>query len=139
MNIHIPIRPLRLLNDIQAGVDDELVHVPRRVREAESRNAVPAGLGRAEGEAEEGDVRGREDRKVVGHGETLLIAIILREACCASESRDAGAKSTPYLRSLSSDARDSDKRIGDISATASPLSNTAKFYHEIRVAYLSYH
>lgn len=70
-NVHIPIRPLRLLHDIQTGVDDELVHVPRRVREAESRDAIPAGLGRAEGETEEGDVRGREDREVVRHDGSL--------------------------------------------------------------------
>lgn len=46
-------------------MDDELVHVLRRVREAESRNAIPAAFGGAKGDVEEGCVGGGEDGEVV--------------------------------------------------------------------------
>lgn len=65
--VHIPIHPLRLLQDVQTGVDDELVHVLRCIWEPEPRDAVAAALGGAEGEVEEGDVGGGEDGEVVGH------------------------------------------------------------------------
>lgn len=45
-------RPLCFFHDVQTGVDDELVHVRRRLRETEAGYAVAAALGGAEGNAE---------------------------------------------------------------------------------------
>lgn len=65
--IHIPIHPLRLLENIQAGMNDELVHVLRRVRETKPGNAIAATFGGAKGDVEERGIGRREDGKIVGH------------------------------------------------------------------------
>jgi hypothetical protein len=64
-NSHPPIRPLSFLDNVQTRVDDELVHVLCRVREAESRNAIASTFGGAKGNIEEGFVGGGEDGEVV--------------------------------------------------------------------------
>lgn len=48
-------------------MDNELIHIPRRIWKAESSNAISAGFRRAECEGEERDVRRGEDGEVVGH------------------------------------------------------------------------
>lgn len=63
--IHVPVHPLGLFYDVQAGVDDELVHVLGGVREAEARDAISAAFGGAEGDVEERRVAGGEDCEVV--------------------------------------------------------------------------
>lgn len=63
--IHSPIRPLHLLDDIQAAVHDERVHVPGLV--AEARDAVAALLRGAEFVLEQRVVFGADDAEVVGH------------------------------------------------------------------------
>lgn len=47
-NSHSTIGPLCFFDDIQTGVDDELVHVLRRVGEAEPGNAIAAAFGGTE-------------------------------------------------------------------------------------------
>lgn len=63
--IHSPIRPLHLLDDIQAAVHDEGVHVPGLV--AEAGDAVAALLRGAEFVLEQRVVFGADDAEVVGH------------------------------------------------------------------------
>lgn len=53
LGIHIPINPLRLLDYVQTGVDDELVHILRVIREAEPRNAIAAAFGCTESDVEQ--------------------------------------------------------------------------------------
>ena len=48
-------------------MDDELVHVLRRVWEAESRNAIASAFGGAKGDVEERCIGWGEDGEVVGH------------------------------------------------------------------------
>lgn len=64
-NLHSAICPLCLLHDIQAGMDNELVHVLRRVWEAEAGNAIAATFGCAEGNVEDRRVCWRENCEVV--------------------------------------------------------------------------
>lgn len=77
--IHIPIHPLRLLENIQAGMDNELVHVLRRVRETEPGNAIAAAFGGAKGDVEEGGVGRREDGEVVGHFSLAVEGIVIQK------------------------------------------------------------
>lgn len=65
--VQVAIHPLRLFNDIQTRMDDELVHVLRGIREAEAGNAIAATFRGAEGDVEEGGIGGREDCEIVGH------------------------------------------------------------------------
>lgn len=69
VDIQSTIRPLHLLDNIQTRMDDELVHVLRRLGESKPRNAIAAGFRGAEGDAEQGHVGGGEDGEVVGHVE----------------------------------------------------------------------
>lgn len=48
-------------------MNNELVHIPRCIWEAESSNAIAAGFGCAECQCEERDIGRREDGEVVGH------------------------------------------------------------------------
>lgn len=48
-------------------MDNELIHISRRIREAESSNAIPASFGRAECKGEERDIGRGEDGEVVRH------------------------------------------------------------------------
>lgn len=63
--LHGPIRPLHLLDDVQAAVHDERVHVAGVV--AEAGDAVAALLRGAEFVLEERVVFGADDAEVVGH------------------------------------------------------------------------
>jgi len=64
-DVQILTNPLHLLNQIQRGVHEELVHVQRF--RAELRDAIAALLRGAEGELEERVVEGADDGEVVGH------------------------------------------------------------------------
>ena len=48
-------------------MDNKLVHVLRCIRESETGDPVAPGLGCAEGDVEEGDVRRGENCEVIGH------------------------------------------------------------------------
>lgn len=48
-------------------MDNELVHVLRRVWEPEPSNAITAALRRAKGDIKQRSIAGRQNRKVVGH------------------------------------------------------------------------
>lgn len=67
MGVHIPVHPLCLLNNIQARMDNELVHVLRSIRESEAGDAIAAAFRGAKSDVEKGGIGGRENCEVVGH------------------------------------------------------------------------
>lgn len=67
LKIHIGVQPLDFFNDIDAGVDDKLVHVARSFAVSEARQAITACFGRTKCELEEWLVRRRDDHEVIRH------------------------------------------------------------------------
>lgn len=63
---HLPVGPLYFLDDVQAAMQDELVHVARLLRKP--GEAVAALLRSAKLILEEGVVLRADDGKVIGHG-----------------------------------------------------------------------
>jgi len=57
-NVHSTIGPLCFFDDVQTGVNYELVHVLCRVWEAEPGNAVAATFGGAECDIKDGRIGG---------------------------------------------------------------------------------
>ena len=64
-DVHLVIGPLQLVCEIQAGVDDEWVHVAGLLTEA--GDTISALLGSAEFELEQRLVSRADDAEVVGH------------------------------------------------------------------------
>lgn len=64
-SVHRAICPLDFLDDIQAGVDDELVYVSAVIWEAEARNAISAGLRGPKLLAKKRDVHRGQNCKVI--------------------------------------------------------------------------
>ena len=65
--VQIAIHPLRLLNNIQARMDNELVHVLRGIRESKAGDTIATAFRSSKGDVEKRCIGGREDREVVRH------------------------------------------------------------------------
>lgn len=85
---------MHLLDDVQAAVDDELVHVPGLL--AEARLAVPALLRRAELVLEERVVLRADDGEVVRH--FFVYLSIICDDCVAVRSLSARIGSSSLRR-----------------------------------------
>lgn len=79
MGIHLSVRPLHLLGDVQARVQHQLVQVPHLLGEA--RLPVAALLRGAELVLEEGVVLGADDGEVVAHLFGVVVVCISRSSC----------------------------------------------------------